>query len=220
MADNFTLSNLSPGADPAAFGPGSSPSTDADTGDLRRKYNFGDQVSELSLSQDPFFRFVSKVAKSSTDDPVFKYTEKRPSYMKRYAYVTSWGASKAALAHSNATVTSSIIDTAGDEIYVQMETDYKNTGNIQNIFNNSANATTLIGASDTTPQFFLEDQLVKINTHDNGAAATATDAFAINDYFIGKVQEVDTVTKSSDNAVVLKLEIVRPISSTDNVELC
>ena len=36
----------------------------ADTGDLRRKYNFGDKVSELALSQDPFFRFVSKVAKN------------------------------------------------------------------------------------------------------------------------------------------------------------
>ena len=31
-----------------------------DTGDLRRKYNFGDRVSELAIAQDPFFRFVSK----------------------------------------------------------------------------------------------------------------------------------------------------------------
>ncbi len=218
MADNFTLSNLSPGADPAAYGPGSSPSTNVDTGDLRRKYNFGDQVSELSLSQDPFFRFVSKVSKQSTDDPSFKFTEKRPSYLKRYAYVTSWGASKGALAHTDASVTTSLIDGAGDIIYVQMETDYKNTGNIQNIFNNT-NANALIGASDTTPQFFIEDQLVKINTHTDAAAETAASAFSIDDYFIGRVQEVDTDTKSSENAVVLKLEIVRPVSSTDNNEL-
>jgi len=26
-----------------------------DTGDLRRKYNFGDRVSELAIAQDPFF---------------------------------------------------------------------------------------------------------------------------------------------------------------------
>ena len=26
------------------------------TGDLRRKYNFGDRVSELAIAQDPFFR--------------------------------------------------------------------------------------------------------------------------------------------------------------------
>jgi len=219
MADNFTLSNLSPGSPPEAFGPGSSLSTNVDTGDLRRKYNFGDRVSELSLSQDPFFRFVSKVNKKPTDDPAFKFTEKRPSYMKRYAYVTSWGATKAGLAHTDATVTSGIIDGVGDIIYLQMETDYKNTGNIQNVFNNSANATTLIGASDTTPQFFLEDQLVKVNTHDNAAAATATDGFAIDDYFVGRVTEVDTDTKSSENAVVLRLEVIRPVSSTDNVEL-
>ena len=36
-----------------------------DTGDLRRKYNFGDRVSELSIAQDPFFRFVSQVAKKT-----------------------------------------------------------------------------------------------------------------------------------------------------------
>ena len=47
------------------------------TGDLRRKYNFGDRVSELAIAQDPFFRFVSKVSKKPTDDPQFKFTEKR-----------------------------------------------------------------------------------------------------------------------------------------------
>ena len=36
------------------------------TGALRRKYNFGDRVSELAIPQDPFFRFVSKVGKKVT----------------------------------------------------------------------------------------------------------------------------------------------------------
>ena len=36
----------------------------ANTGDLRRKYNFSDRVSELAVQQDPFFRLVSKVAKN------------------------------------------------------------------------------------------------------------------------------------------------------------
>ena len=57
------------------------------TGDMRRKFNFGNQVSELSIAQDPFFRFVSKVAKKPTDDPAFKFTEKRGSWHKRYAYM-------------------------------------------------------------------------------------------------------------------------------------
>ena len=34
------------------------------TGALRRKYNFGDRVTELALAQDPFFRFVSMVSKN------------------------------------------------------------------------------------------------------------------------------------------------------------
>ena len=68
--------------------PGSSGST-LDTGVLRRKYNFGDRVSELSLAQDPFFRFLTRVSKKPTDDPSFKFTEKRGSYMKRYAYVSA-----------------------------------------------------------------------------------------------------------------------------------
>ena len=65
--------------------PGSA-GTDLSTGDLRRKFNFGDRVSELSLSQDPFFRFVSMAAKKPTDDPQFKFTERRGSWNKRYGY--------------------------------------------------------------------------------------------------------------------------------------
>ena len=71
--------------------PGSSGSS-LDTGDLRRKYNFGDRVSELNLSQDPFFRFVSMAAKKPTDDPQFKFTERRGSWNKRYAYPSAFSA--------------------------------------------------------------------------------------------------------------------------------
>ena len=67
-------------------GPGTT-LNNADTGDLRRKFNFGDRVSELAIAQDPFFRFVSQCAKKPTDDPTFKYTERRGSWHKRYAYV-------------------------------------------------------------------------------------------------------------------------------------
>jgi len=36
-----------------------------DTGDIRRKFNFGDRVSELAIAQDPFFRFLSSVNKKT-----------------------------------------------------------------------------------------------------------------------------------------------------------
>ena len=72
-------------------------SVQLNTGALRRKYNFGDKVSELALAQDPFFRFVSMVSKKPTDDPSFKFTEKRSSYTKRYAYMADYNASAAAV---------------------------------------------------------------------------------------------------------------------------
>ena len=68
-------------------------SVQLNTGALRRKYNFGDKVSELALAQDPFFRFVSMVSKKPTDDPSFKFTEKRSSYTKRYAYLADYSTS-------------------------------------------------------------------------------------------------------------------------------
>ena len=63
--------------------------TTLSTGDLRRKYNFGSRVSELAIAQDPFFRFLSKVSKQATADPQFKWTEKRGSWHKRYAYAVA-----------------------------------------------------------------------------------------------------------------------------------
>jgi hypothetical protein len=192
--------------------------TSKDTGDLRRKFNFGTQVSELAIAQDPFFRFVSKVAKKSTDDPSFKFTEERGSWHKRYAYPVGWGASKGAIAVNQATVTPGLINAKDAVIYVQMETDYKSSGNIQNTAGNSSQ-TTLIGASGTTPAFYLEGQMVKINTHANIAAATTALAFVAKDYFVGKVEEVDTDTLSAQFAVVLKLRIVRAVTADANNEL-
>ena len=53
--DLVQLSNLAT-TDVSGNGPGAGASLG--TGDLRRKYNFGDRVSELGIPQDPFFRFV------------------------------------------------------------------------------------------------------------------------------------------------------------------
>ena len=45
--------------------------------DVRRLYNFGDRVAELSPEESPFFVYLSKVAKVPTDDPVFRFLENR-----------------------------------------------------------------------------------------------------------------------------------------------
>lgn len=50
MADIFQLGSYGTGSSSI----GQTPST-LSTGDLRRRYNFGDRVSELAIAQDPFF---------------------------------------------------------------------------------------------------------------------------------------------------------------------
>ena len=59
------------------------------TGDLRRRYDFSDRVSELAPDQTPFFRVLSKVAKKATSDPEFKTLEQRHMWHKRYAYAVA-----------------------------------------------------------------------------------------------------------------------------------
>tara|TARA_R110002051_G_scaffold202268_1_gene268971 strand:+ start:12574 stop:14007 length:1434 start_codon:yes stop_codon:yes gene_type:complete len=49
----------------------------------RRIFNFGERVAELAPAQSPFFTYLSNVAKSPTDDPVFKFLEQRHQYQRR-----------------------------------------------------------------------------------------------------------------------------------------
>ena len=49
----------------------------------RRLFNFGERVAELAPQQSPFFVYLSKVAKKSTDDPVFKFLEQRHQWQRR-----------------------------------------------------------------------------------------------------------------------------------------
>jgi hypothetical protein len=101
--------------------------TSLSTGALRRKYNFGDMVSELSLAQDPFFRFLSKVSKKPTDDPSFKFTEKRSSYTKRYAYMSDFSTSAIGVPATAPATTGTPAE--GNVYTMSFFTDYNNNGN-------------------------------------------------------------------------------------------
>ena len=185
MADLFQLSNLGTADFDSGGGVGNPASLL--TGDLRRKYNFGDRVSELAIPQDPFFRFVSKVGKKPTDDPQFKWTEKRDSWHKRYAYVVAFNASGAAVVHDSELLDTSGTATAVDAtVELYMATDYKSTGNIQNVYGQSGNQVD-VGATSTRPEFFLPGQLIKIPVR---AVATAT--HGTTGYHIIKVTDVAT----------------------------
>ena len=165
----------------------------ADTGALRRKYNFGDMVSELALAQDPFFRFVSMVAKRPTDDPTFKFTEKRSSYTKRYAYLEAYSevASAAPGTNPDNADTGAAI-TANSSVYsFKFFTDYNNNGNLQNIVGKTC--TYYANQTGTQPLFFIPGQIIKVPVAPGGDIFSAA---LMNDYTLWKVNSVDLSTSN------------------------
>ena len=202
MADY--LSVIQPSADLtiADFdGRGPGTSTDLATGDIRRKYNFGSRVSELQIPQDPFFRFVSKVGKKPTDDPQFKFSEKRPSFHKRYAYCIGWVNAAGTAQHGDATVLSSSSGaqaTAGDELKLYMATDYQYQGNLQNVFGNTSNKFD-VGATGTGPRFFLPGQVIKVPTN----PATYTVASWGSSYMLVRIKSVGAIATADTKEAVL-----------------
>ena len=179
MADLFSLGNLSV----ADFAGGQRDASAQLTGDLRRRYNFGNRVSELAIAQDPFFRFVSKIAKGPTDDPQFKFTERRPSFHKRYGYILSGGA-----AVGNAI---SVASVSSGTIYLKVGTDYSKAGNLSNVYGTTVSATNgTLGVTNTLPEFFMPGQLIKIPLSSADASAASANAVLV-DYQIARVTAVD-----------------------------
>ena len=152
------------------------------TGALRRKYNFGDRVSELALAQDPFFRFVSQVAKKPTDDPSFKYTERRGSFSKRYAYLAAFDASA-----SPAPATQSDTDhtaVAGSSVFsFKFFTDYNFEGNLQNIIGQTLKYAA--GSTGTQPKFFIPGQVIKLAIGDTSGTPAGYELWKVNSVDLG-----------------------------------
>lgn len=200
-------------------GPGTS--TNLSTGDIRRKYNFGSRVSELAIPQDPFFRLLNKVAKKPTDDPQFKFTEKRPSFNKRYAYVMGYVQNDGADEFADSTMeayndggTGSSV-AVGDTLKLYMAGDYKYQGNVQNVYGNTSNKVD-VGASGTTPKFFIPGQMIKVPTMTDGASATTTWG---SSYLIARISAVDSTTwegtaKDSKYPTVVTCKVVKASDSS------
>ena len=132
------------------------------TGDLRRRYNFGSMVSELAIAQDPFFRLVSKISKSPTDDPEFKFTEKRQSFHKRYGYVIGFNSGSDVTDDATLVDTSDSAVTVGDALKLYVSADFKSAGNIGSRIGNAIT----VGSTGTRPRFFLENQVLRIPVSD------------------------------------------------------
>jgi len=221
MSDLFSLETYSDTVSTNGVSSGPRHGTGLDTGDLRRKFNFGSRVSELAIAQDPFFRFLAKASKKSTDDPSFKFTEKRPSWHKRYAYVTNHGTS-APSSIDGSTKTALITNgdaNAGDTYYFTMITDYKSAGNLQNIYGQSTNEISP-GDSGTQPAFFIPGQIIKI-PHSTSADSTAwtdasaSEATAPTDYLIAKIVSVDTA--SVGEAANLKCVLIKGVDAATEI---
>ena len=176
------------------------------TGDIRRVYNFGNRFSEINPMQDPYFRLMSLLRKGSVNDTIFKFTEKRPSWNKRYAYVTAHGTAVSVSTTSDATVTAASIE-AGDTYYFKMGTDMLYTGNLQNKYGQATSEIT-IGDAYTAPKFFLVNQVVKIPF---GATYNSPD-----DYILGKIK---SITAFGTTHQILELEITKTLKTATNNEL-
>jgi len=194
MADLFSLEST---ADVGAGAANSRLGTSLDTGVLRRKYNFGDRVSELSIAQDPFFRMVSKLSKKPTDDPEFKFTERRPSFHKRYAYVVAHDDNGTVEAHDSELERSdstAVASAVGDEVGLYMATDYKSSGNLNSVYGQSSDAVQ-VGGTGTRPEFFMPGQVVKI------PVMSATTGTTIAGYHLIKVTSVVTSDLTGNGGV-------------------
>tara|TARA_X000001382_G_scaffold1563_1_gene1878 strand:- start:2111 stop:3424 length:1314 start_codon:yes stop_codon:yes gene_type:complete len=102
--------------------------------DNRRIYNFGERVAELAPQQSPFFVYLSKVAKESTDDPVFKFLEQRHQWQRRdFVLKTAIGSSIAA---------------GSDSAELKLVCGYDKFG--------------VATAATAAPQFLVKDQVVRV----------------------------------------------------------
>ena len=156
------------------------------TGDLRRRYDFGDRFSELALAQTPFFRLVSTMAKKPTDDPTFKFTEKRHSFMKRYAYLVGFqhgGGPTVVLNNAEIKESDNSALSLGGEVKLYFCTDYYSAGNIQNVKGQS-NGAIKVGDPGTRPQFLQPNQILKVPMSDVAGGG------APNDYMLIRITAV------------------------------
>jgi len=154
------------------------------TGDLRRRYDFSERFGELAIDQTPFFRLVSSLAKKPTDDPQFKFTEKRHSFHKRYAYVIGFD-NGSADKYDDATLKSNSNGalSAGATVELIMATDYFSAGNIQNIKGQS-NGQIKVGDSGTAPEWIMKNQILKV------PMSSVSGGGAVSDYLLVKVSSV------------------------------
>ena len=168
------------------------------TGDMRRKYNFGNSYTTLAAKRDPFLHLLNRIkgGKVATDDPKFKFTTRRAcGPQHRYGYVTDidtvqHASYDAFVTSGTAGFTTGLTNNAlatgekavGQFITLYMEGDYLYQGNKRNAYAQDSGTPIVLGANDTAPRAFLKDQVVKINMKNTVGTTAVT-----NDWILAKV---------------------------------
>tara|TARA_Y100000593_G_scaffold26883_1_gene53535 strand:- start:6656 stop:8278 length:1623 start_codon:yes stop_codon:yes gene_type:complete len=214
---------------------GSTFGTSLSTGDLRRKYNFGNTFTTLSAKRDPFLHLLNRIkgGKVATDDPFFKFTTKRnigPQH--RYGYIV--GADEiSALTESQWSGTgynSGTVDLAANDwsagaattaeiavgkiLVLKMAGDYLYGGNRRNAYGNATQS--VIGgaiqllADDTAPRSFLKDQVIKINMK---TSIAAENNFKTQDYMLCQVV-YEPKYETDNKFALIYVRIIKAVANT------
>jgi hypothetical protein len=144
------------------------------------------------------------VSKKPTDDPSFKFTEKRSSYTKRYAYIADYNTSAAAVPATAIEADAAVTPVAGTAWTFGFFTDYNANGNNQNIKGQTVSYSE--GIKGTQPKFFIPGQILKINHSSSNANSLIG---TVSGYTLWKVNSVDLdtqaeTTSDSSSAVINK----------------
>jgi hypothetical protein len=162
------------------------------------------------------------VAKKATDDPQFKFSEKRPSFHKRYAYVMGYVQNDGADEFTDDTIeaqndggTGTSV-AVGDTLKLYMAGDYKSAGNVQNVYGNTSSKID-VGVSGTTPKFFIPGQVIKIPTATD--SENSSGASWGKSYMLARISEVDADTwsgtaKDSKYPSVVTCKVVKATDSS------
>tara|TARA_R110000824_G_scaffold95302_5_gene229269 strand:- start:7666 stop:9078 length:1413 start_codon:yes stop_codon:yes gene_type:complete len=166
--------------------------------DSRRKFNFGERVAELAPQQSPFFVYLNKVAKKSTDDPVFKFLEQRHQWQRRNFEVDL-------LWDTGAEVEGTAI-AAADGQDLQITCKYDKYGNIS--------------TSDNPCYFILPGQIIGVANDDgtvrrfrinpDAAVTTITADYATDDLDAVGVQHCE---HANDGFTVVTAETLTPVGA-------
>tara|TARA_R100000808_G_C2154335_1_gene165248 strand:+ start:6042 stop:7613 length:1572 start_codon:yes stop_codon:yes gene_type:complete len=195
------------------------------TGDLRRKYNFGNTFTTLSAKRDPFLHLLNRIkgGKVATDDPKFKFTTKRmcgPQH--RYGYVVDADEIGTPLANQAAFVSHSFASSlttgafgsagviaAGDQLVLKVAGDYLYAGNKRNKYGQETGKITLL-ADDTAPRSFVKNQMVRVPMK-----AAAADSGS-NDYLLAKVN-LEPIYETDYKYVYVPVVVVKTVDTATNL---